>query len=91
MTKSKILKAISIFFVAVMMTIAFAAMNREIYYSQSQPRAPVSATGNVYPVDIRGTTVYLNRDDFLIQTWLFKGSFIFLVAGIVLWRVAEKK
>lgn len=72
------------------MAIAFTAMDREIYYSQSQPRTPVSATGNVYAVEIRGTTVYLNRSDFLIQTWLFKGSFVFLIAGILLWRMAEK-
>lgn len=60
-------------------------------YLQSAPIAPNPERGIVYPVEIRGETIYLTKRDYAIQTWMFPSSCLLTMLGVSLMVWAQSK
>ena len=50
-------------------------------YGRTRPRTPHEATGNVFPLNVHGTVVYLTRGEELLQFWSFAGGMLVAIAG----------
>jgi hypothetical protein len=56
------------------------------HYADTRPHHPLPDTGEVYPLNVHGTLVYLTWGEDFAATWVFYGGILCGVLGGALWR-----
>ncbi len=84
-------KILAIFLMWTMPLSLLASVYMSGYYADARPQHPQPSKGEIYPLNVHGTVVYLTKLEDFAQTWIFNGGLICGIIGGALWRRVQRE
>jgi hypothetical protein len=86
----KMKRTLAIALMLAMPLLLIFAVALHTHYADTRPQQPQPSTGQVYPLNVHGTMVYLTWGEDMAAAWVFVGGVLCGVLGGALWRSVER-